>query len=145
MKIKLGEFYRFIPNDNLRNKKIEPDPCFVRLFALVEHKGKLKFRDTFWSYWYKDEGWQHDLRGKLLDFEWIKENGGRERAILILSDLDSNDKHYEEKVKLISDMIKTPNVAYLCPKCLLEWCKSVGIKVKNSTEDKGSWWTASVN
>ncbi len=64
-------------------------------------------------------------------------------ALKILQSLKATEKHYKQKVKLLTEIINEPGIGHLCPDELVKWCKTVGLKTESNHEDKCDWTTVS--
>jgi hypothetical protein len=59
----------------------------------------------------------------------------------LLQSLEPDDKRYMSKLHILVTLIDRPDVNFIIPTDMHEWCESVGFETKLSIEDGSSWWT----
>lgn len=66
------------------------------------------------------------------------------KAAKILQKLKSSEKLYKEKVKILAQLVESPDGGHFLDERLVKWAAKVGITTKLNCEDKCAWWTCRI-
>lgn len=60
---------------------------------------------------------------------------------ILIHNLDFNDKYYMQKLDLLHDLLRYPDVGHVISKDIADWCEEAGLKPESNCEDGASWWS----
>ena len=62
----------------------------------------------------------------------------------ILKELSLKDKFYMPKLKILNQLIVSPDGGHIIDREIVDWCNKVGFKTSDHHDAGVSWWTCSV-
>jgi hypothetical protein len=61
----------------------------------------------------------------------------------LIRKLKNDDKYYMEKIDLLHNLLRYPDIGHVISKDIADWCNEVGLKPEYNCEDGASWWSCS--
>lgn len=73
----------------------------------------------------------------------ISNNSLKLKIQKLISELKYDDMYYLDKLTLLTQLLKQPDVGHIIDNKIADWCVDVGFNPRHHCEDGTSWWTCS--